>query len=137
MKLKKIAIAAMAVVAMTTSAVNIVVSANNCSDTPFTDYSISSTSKYTSARSKTDATSATVKVTSVSSSGAKMTVRFYNASKVDRTYGTAKVVGVSSTYTYFPNLVYEKGDSSARLGFTRYSGASTFTASGVWSPDSV
>ena len=49
-----------------------------------------------------------------------MTVRVYNGSKVDRTYGTAKVVRVSASYTYLPNLVYEKGDREACLGFTIY-----------------
>lgn len=69
-----------------------------------------------------------------------MTVRVYNGSKVDRTYGTAKVVRVSASYTYLPNLVYEKGDREACLGFTIYStptGASSFKSTGKWSPDSI
>ena len=140
MKLKKIAIAVLAAMTMATGAMGITASANNSSDTSFTNYTISRWSNYTSVRSKTDTTSATVKVSSTNPSGSKMTVRVYNGSKVDRTYGAAKIVGASSYYTYLPNTVYESGDRSACLGFTIYStstGADTFKATGVWSPDSV
>ena len=69
--------------------------------------------------------------------GAKMTVRVCTGGYVDKTYGTAKVVGASSYYTYLPSTVYESGARTARLGFTRESGSSSFNAFGVWSPDSV
>lgn len=140
MKLKKIAIAALAATAVATSVMSISASANNHYDNDYNDYSISRWTNYTFVDDKTDATSATIKVTSTNPTGSKMTVRVYNGSKVDRTYGTAKVVRVSASYTYLPNLVYEKGDREACLGFTIYStptGASSFKSTGKWSPDSI
>ena len=136
--IKRIAASLMVAATMVTGAVGTIsASANNSADTSFSNFSVSSTVHYTSSRSKTDATSATVKINSVSYSGATATVRVYTGNYVDKTYGTAPVVGVSSYYTYLPNTVYEDGYRTARLGFTRASGPSTFTISGVWSPDSV
>ncbi|MBO5383318.1 MAG: hypothetical protein J6A30_03365 [Ruminococcus sp.] len=140
MKLKKIAIAALAAMTMATGAMGITASANNHYDNPYNDFTISRWTNYTYADSKTDKTSATIMVQDTNPDGCKMTVRVYNGSKVDRTYGAAKIVGTSSYYTYLPNTVYESGDRSACLGFLIYStptGASSFVSSGVWSPDSV
>lgn len=141
---KKFAASIMVTVLLTTGAVGMTASANNYTDKPINNYIVSSSNKFTPAESKMDDTSATVKITSVTSSGATMTVRVYNRDKVDRTAGTAKIVGVSSYYTYLPNYVneyYEKNhrdaDLYARLGFTRASGSSFFRTSGWWSPDSI
>lgn len=115
-----------------------VLAAGNYTDTYFSNFTISASTKYTTARQKLDSTSATVKL---SKAGSAVVVRVYGSktstgTKYDRTYGTPKVVGVSSYYTYLPNLVKENGDSWARLGFTR-SGIANTTISGAWSPDSI
>lgn len=136
-KFKYIVASLMATAALASSAVGLTASANNHDDTDFNVYSVNSSNKYTASRTKTDTTSATVRVDSVSSYGAKMTVHVCTGSYVDKTYGTPKTVGVSSYYTYCPSTVYEDGYRTARLGFTRASGASSFNASGVWSPDSI
>lgn len=115
-----------------------VFAAGNYKDTYFTNFIITSSTNYTTARQKLDKTSATVKL---SKAATPVVVRVYGlksskGAKVNRTYGTPKVVGVSNSYTYLPNLVGEKGDSWAALGFTR-SGVQNVIISGAWSPDSI
>lgn len=115
-----------------------VLAAGNYTDTYFTNFKITASTKYTVARQKLDATSATVKMSKASY---PVVVRVYGSKtssgvKYDRTYGTPKVVGVSNYYTYLPNLVKESGDSWARLGFVR-GGVENTTISGAWSPDSI
>jgi hypothetical protein len=112
--------------------------AGNYGDTHFYNFTITSTTKYTSPRPKLDDTSATVKL---SQAATPVVVRVYGSRKEsglknDRTYGTPKVVGVSNYYTYLENVVNESGDSWACLGFTR-SGVSNVLISGAWSPDSI
>ena len=136
-KIKFIVASLMATVALESSAVGVTASANNHDDKDFSAYSVSNQIRYTDSEAKTDTSSATVKVSSTNPVGAKMTVRVCTGGYVDKTYGTAKVVGASSYYTYLPSTVYESGARTARLGFTRESGSSSFNAFGVWSPDSV
>lgn len=155
-KLKNIMACILASSSLLASLTGTIVNANNCQDTDFTNYAVSTTyNKYTPTREKTDATSATVKVSYTSTSGCKMKVKVYgtyvgsqspSSSNLTDWTTTTKIVGVSSTYTYLPNLVYERMhlDSNGNprivyccLGFTAYSGASGFNATGVWSPDSV
>jgi len=116
-------------------AMGVSVFANNSSDTAYS-FKVSNSKKYTSFRSKLDDTSATIKV----SSGSKVIVYVHGSTlqitSSDCTYGTPKTVGISSTYTYLPNTVYEDDYSYARLAIKSATGSS-FTSSGVWSPDSV
>lgn len=136
-KIKFIVASLMATVALASSAVGLTSSANNSGNSDFNAYTVNHINKYTPSRPKTDTTSATVRVSYVSAYGATMTVHVCTGDYVDKTYGTPKVVGVSSSYTYCPSTVYEDGFRTARLGFTRASGPSSFDAKGVWSPDSV
>lgn len=112
--------------------------AGNYKDAKF-ENKISTTESYTSAREKLDNTSSCIKITNASS---YVLIKVYGLhsendnSKVDCTYGAPKVLTQSTTYTYLPNLVKEKGYTWARLGFTR-AGSINFTASGVWSSDSI
>ena len=115
-----------------------VLAAGNYTDTYFYNFLIRENIKYTPTRQKLDATSATVKL---SKSPYGVVVRVYGSTysegaKNDCTYGTPKIVSVSSTYTYLPNLVYERGYSWASLGFTRADVLNS-TISGAWSPDSI
>lgn len=115
-----------------------VLAAGNYTDTYFSNFTITAVTKYTTARQKLDATSATVKL---SKAGYPVVVRVYGAksstgTKYNCTYGTPKVVSASSSYTYLPNVVNENGYSWARFGFTR-SGVQSTTISGAWSPDSI
>lgn len=115
-----------------------VLAAGNYKDTYFSNFTITASTKYTTTRPKLDATSATVKLSKAAS---PVVVRVYGlktstGAKYDRTYGTPKVVGVTSYYNYLPNLVNERNDSWACLGFTR-SGIANTVISGAWSPDSI
>lgn len=135
-KVKQLITGVMAAVTIATTVLSMTVSAGNSTDTGYT-YKVSNSTKYTDFREKLDDTSASIKVTS----GDYIIVRVYGKTgvfggKADCTYGIPKTVGVSSTYTYLPNTVYESGYSFACLGFTSASGTS-FTSTGVWSPDSV
>lgn len=134
---KKLIAAIMAVATISTTTLAMSVSAaGNVKDTTYS-FKVSDSTKYTEWREKLDKTSATIKV----ATGDPVIVRVYGntgflGASQDCTSGQAKVVSVSTTYTYLPNLVGEKDGTKARLGLTSSSGTS-FTSSGVWSPDSV
>ena len=137
---KVVALALCAATLFTMGGVN-AYAAGNYKDTGFVNFTISGTTNYTSSRQKLDKTSASIKVTSASSS---MVVRVYgskteNGTKKDLTYGTPKIVKQSKTYTYLPNKLREKNYEKyvwCRLGFTK-SELINFKASGLWSPDSI
>ena len=145
-KIKSFVVSILSFAVMMTSTTNLVASAGNTGDSYFYNWTITSTSKYTTPREKLDYTSSCVKVTSAPSTSG-MIVKVYaskteTSAKYNKTVGTPKIVTKSSSYTYLPNFVQEFADDMkwpqvyGSLGFTK-SGVSNFTASGAWSPDSI
>ena len=117
--------------------------ANNNSPYPLKDgsspFSVTNTGNYTMVRAKEDNSSAVIMISETNPSGSKASVSVCNGNRVVRNYNGPKLVGVSSYYTALANNVYESGDRSCCLRLmmgTTTTGASSFTASGSWSPDS-
>lgn len=111
----------------------------------------------TATREKEDSTSASIRISSTTPSGCRMSVNVYGtytyslnpSGGQNKTIGSPKIVGTSSYYTYLPNYVWEDmskinghivDNLYAYLGLTTYStpnGQAEFYADGYWSPDSI
>ncbi|WP_054744118.1 DUF2712 domain-containing protein [Cellulosilyticum ruminicola] len=136
MNLKKI-VSSSIIIAGVASMLTVGVNANNHSDSSFSfNLGLFKTSSTTTYRGKEDNTSAYINCTSVSTSDGEFDVYVLGPSGADRTWGTPKTVR-QGTETYLENSVYESGERKAALKGVRESWRSGFTASGLWSPDSI
>ncbi|WP_062105424.1 DUF2712 domain-containing protein [Bacillus niameyensis] len=110
--------------------------AGNIVDTTFS-YNVSLSNKYayTNPRAKENATSTYVKINQAPGNLIFLDVQGSTSKTnwVNRTVGVTPLARPGEWRV--KQLVYEKGDSFARLKFERYNESGT--VSGVWSPDSV
>lgn len=115
--------------------------ANNSSDTTFSfEFPFGKNTVYTAARSKTDASSSYMKLTTMSNKSYS-----YNATVVNSNYANfSKVWTNRFTSTdinrgrYLSNYAKENGARSVRIKGTRVGSTNIeYWMSGVWSPDSI
>lgn len=118
---------------MVTSVGAMTVQANNHNDTTYS-YNFSNSAQLTGTRAKQDASSSYM---SCSYAGAAYTAHVYSyqGGNVDCSYGHTYQFSTGVT-KFMVNNVYERGYRNAGIYGTRNYGYS-FTASGLWSPDSV